>query len=119
MHPPESVSTVQEDNTHWCLRLPVLATHPVFSGHFPGLPILPGVVQVDWAVRLAQGLIPELRCAPPCLEIEHLKFQAVVRPGIELQLRLHWQADHRRLAFDYTHEGRTCSNGRLRFGVAP
>jgi len=29
------------------------ADHPAFDGHFPHNPILPGVVQIDWALRLA------------------------------------------------------------------
>jgi 3-hydroxymyristoyl/3-hydroxydecanoyl-(acyl carrier protein) dehydratase len=31
------------------VRLPFAADHPVFSGHFPGQPIVPGVLLLDWA----------------------------------------------------------------------
>ena len=29
--------------------LPFTADHPVFPGHFPGRPIIPGVLLLDWA----------------------------------------------------------------------
>ncbi|MGP1628437.1 MAG: 3-hydroxyacyl-ACP dehydratase FabZ family protein [Giesbergeria sp.] len=29
--------------------LPYSADHPVFAGHFPGQPIVPGVLLLDWA----------------------------------------------------------------------
>ena len=31
------------------ISLPFAADHPVFSGHFPGRPIVPGVLLLDWA----------------------------------------------------------------------
>jgi 3-hydroxymyristoyl/3-hydroxydecanoyl-(acyl carrier protein) dehydratase len=31
------------------VALPFAADHPVFAGHFPGQPIVPGVLLLDWA----------------------------------------------------------------------
>jgi 3-hydroxymyristoyl/3-hydroxydecanoyl-(acyl carrier protein) dehydratase len=31
------------------ITLPFAADHPVFAGHFPGRPIVPGVLLLDWA----------------------------------------------------------------------
>ena len=84
-----------------------------FAGHFPGVAILPGVVQVDWAVHFARLHLP-LRGEFSALE--GLKFLAVVRPGEKLHLRLGWDADQRRLDFSYAGGEGKCSTGRLVFG---
>ena len=115
MHLPEPTSITATDVTCWQLQLHVPHDHPRFAGHFPGLPILPGVVQLDWAVRLARRLIPGLADHPPCHSVEQLKFQAVVTPGTTLQLVLHWNPDDHLLNFTFTHGERVCSSGRLRF----
>lgn len=52
-----------------------------FDGHFPGLPVLPGVVQLGVAARIAAS---RFQAASSPLEIRRLKFAAVVRPGIEV-----------------------------------
>jgi acyl-CoA synthetase (AMP-forming)/AMP-acid ligase II len=81
-----------------------------FEGHFPQAPILPGVVLVDWAVRLSReafGLSGGL------LRMETLKFQQLVRPGIELTAELAWAPG--RLDFKFTSSHGVHAGGRLRF----
>ena len=83
--------------------------HAAFQGHFPGQPILPGVVQVDWALRLGAELFGPLG---DFRALEHLKFQATIGPEEAVTLRLAWDADQRLLAFEY--EGK--SKGFAVFG---
>lgn len=83
-----------------------------FPDHFPGLPILPGVVQIDWSVRFARerlGLQGEFRAA------ENLKFLSIVRPGARLQLKL--SLNRGRLAFEYGDGAKKYSSGVLVFGA--
>lgn len=62
----------------------VAPDHPAFAGHFPGQPILPGVVLLDWATN-ALGVALG-RPVPPC-EITTAKFLQPVRPGTSLLIR--------------------------------
>lgn len=60
------------------LRFP--AAHPVFAGHFPGAPMVPG------ALLLAVAL-DALGLARPGLEIASAKFLHPVPPEIEVEVR--------------------------------
>ncbi|HUN71767.1 MAG TPA: hypothetical protein VMU52_05605 [Steroidobacteraceae bacterium] len=64
--------------------LPIAAGHPAFDGHFPGAPVLPGVVLLDEAIRaieLADGGTPR------CWRVASAKFLRAVVPGEALTLQ--------------------------------
>ncbi|CAG9227303.1 AMP-dependent synthetase [Paraburkholderia tropica] len=88
------------------LRVPHTLAH--FAGHFPGLPILPGVVQVDWALRFADEWVPGARALA---SVEQLKFMAPVPPGVLLKLVLKHDAARRRIAFVWRFGERDCASG--------
>lgn len=65
------------------ITLPIAANHPAFDGHFPGAPVLPGVVLLDetiHAVELADG------GEPRCWRVTTVKFLRVIGPGEALVL---------------------------------
>ena len=86
-----------------------------FSGHFPTAPVLPGVVQVQWAHTLA---VEWLNLPPRFGGMEVLKFQQLVRPGDTLELSLRFDAERAKLYFAFRHQGAPCSSGRLLFETA-
>lgn len=92
------------------LRLRLPSTLMQFEGHFPGSPILPGVTQVDWAVRLASARLP---VSGHFSALAGIKFMHVIAPGAEVDLDLHWTPGA--LGFRYTHAERVCSQGRVLF----
>jgi 3-hydroxymyristoyl/3-hydroxydecanoyl-(acyl carrier protein) dehydratase len=83
-----------------------------FAGHFPGMPILPGVVQIDWSIRLGRARLP-LRGG--FAAAAQLKFLAIVRPGAQLTLTLELKAENTKLNFSYAGAGRKYSSGTLVF----
>ena len=99
-----------ETQGEWSLQLAVPPDLAYFSGHFPRAPVLPGVVQVEWALKLGQQLmnLPEKFAG-----MEVLKFQQLVRPGDEVQLHLRFDPVRSKLYFAYRNETATCSSGRI------
>ncbi|MDG1462053.1 MAG: hydroxymyristoyl-ACP dehydratase [Gammaproteobacteria bacterium] len=62
-----------------------------FVGHFPDEPILPGVVQVDWALHYAKEIGFS---AASFAGFSRVKFKAVVRPEVELDLNIRRSSDN-------------------------
>jgi 3-hydroxymyristoyl/3-hydroxydecanoyl-(acyl carrier protein) dehydratase len=85
----------------------------VFRGHFPSRPIVPGVVQIGWAVDIAraEGLV-----AGAFTGISAAKFRRVLQPGLDLGLRLDGQDERRQLSFEYSLGSMVVSGGRVQFG---
>lgn len=88
--------------------------HPAFAGHFPGMPILPGVVLLDaaaHAVSQAQGITT--RC-----QISTAKFLSPVGPGETLVIS--WsQPASGSMRFDISSGARKVATGTLAFSLAP
>ncbi len=106
---PEVLEQSQTEG-EWNLQLAVPPDLAYFTGHFPQAPVLPGVVQVDWAMNLGQQLmsLPHVFAG-----MEVLKFQQLVRPGDEIQLHLRFDAERSKLYFTYRNATATCSSGRI------
>ena len=66
-------------------RFDIPLDHPCFPGHFPGQPILPGVLLLERVMSLAQT-----RLARPLGEctVYNVKFLAAVAPGDVLEVQL-------------------------------
>lgn len=106
---PIRVSQAREGD-EWRLVLDVPLDLAHFAGHFPTAPVLPGVVQVDWALSLAR----ELMTLPPRFGgMEVLKFQQLVRPGDRIGLTLRFDAERGKLYFAYHHADAPCASGRI------
>lgn len=78
-----------------------------FQGHFPDFPLLPGVVQVHWALGYARQHLG-LAASPAGAQ---LKFRRPLRPWDRLTLALAVQG--RRLSFTYRRDGEACATGSL------
>lgn len=67
----------------WVQPLPIAADHPAYAGHFPGQPILPGVVLLDAALH---ALATQQGLAGDVVQLNAAKFLSPVRPGEALTL---------------------------------
>jgi 3-hydroxymyristoyl/3-hydroxydecanoyl-(acyl carrier protein) dehydratase len=102
--------TEREQDGIWTLLLQLPPELIHFDGHFPQAPVLPGVLQVGWALALAA---PRLGTSMHCREMESLKFQQLLRPCDEVELTLRLDATRGKLHFAYHLAGAHASSGRL------
>jgi 3-hydroxymyristoyl/3-hydroxydecanoyl-(acyl carrier protein) dehydratase len=69
------------DQSH-SLSIPL--EHPAYAGHFPGNPIVPGALLLQWLVVLVERGYPNQRL----LEVASIKFLAEVKPGDHLDVNI-------------------------------
>lgn len=67
----------------------IATDHPAFAGHFPGQPLLPGVVLLAEVMEAAR-LQPALAQRVGAGSFSNAKFLSPVRPGSTLQIELQW-----------------------------
>ena len=82
------------------------------QGHFPDRPVLPGVVQIHWAVELAKS---SLGLDAAFKGIEALKFHRIIEPQTPLRLTLELATATGKLLFSYQSDVGVCSQGRILF----
>ena len=107
---PPVLSWIKEDSRHRLL-LNVLPHMDCFRGHYPGNPILPGVIQVHWAVGVSMGLFG---FASLPADIKRLKFKNIVQPPRVIELDLRRSAANL-VNFQFSSAGRIHSMGSLAF----
>jgi len=81
-------------------------------GHFPGKPILAGVVQLHWAIQLARTVFTSLNNFKG---IEALKFHRIIEPHTPLTLVLEQSETTGKLHFSFSSDLGMHSQGRLLF----
>ena len=97
-----------DDGVILTIRVP--ADLDYFKGHFPGQPILAGVVQLDWAI--GYGLEHLAMGSDSVERVEVLKFQVIIPPDTLLTLRLDKKSAHK-FTFVYDSALGTHSSGRV------
>jgi len=94
-----------------CLVPPDLSCFP---GHFPGSPMVPGVLQLDWALGLAEVWLGH---APRVLEIESLKLLLPLEPGARFRIRVE-QPKSTQLRVKLWSDGEVFAKARIRIAEA-
>ncbi|QNK67724.1 AMP-binding protein [Variovorax sp. PAMC26660] len=108
-----ALAQLAEDTTPVQMALAVPADHPVFAGHFPGQPLLPGALvlaEVMEAIQRVPALVTRLGANPT---LAAAKFLAPVRPGSTLAIELLPEAGTGRgVRFDVRCDGVVAVSGR-------
>jgi hypothetical protein len=111
---PEA-SWVERSAARAVLRFEVDPALRVLEGHFPELPVVPGVAQIDWAIGWACEAFGLARTVQ---RMEVIKFQALMLPGHAVQLELDYAPGKHVVTFRYARAATPYSSGRLVF-LAP
>jgi 3-hydroxymyristoyl/3-hydroxydecanoyl-(acyl carrier protein) dehydratase len=91
------------------VKLPIGSDHPAYAGHFPGRPILPGVVLLAEALAAVES-----QSGRPAQEwsIASAKFLRTVSPGAPLTL-MHESVGPDKVSFEIRSGGELVASGTL------
>ncbi|MDB5050197.1 MAG: hypothetical protein JWO30_3268 [Fibrobacteres bacterium] len=104
---PVILETRRLENGAAVLELEIPAELEHFRGHFPQLPLLPGVVQLDWAILEGARLFGPFGAFRG---LQALKFQRPIFPGMRISLELARLKDKSGISFKYdSSQGRHAS----------
>jgi 3-hydroxyacyl-[acyl-carrier-protein] dehydratase len=93
---------------HLALELCVPATHPALPGHFPGAPVVPGVLLIDLLLDAAERALG--RALEPHA-LAHVKFLAPLLPA--QVARADASLEGTRLRFRVEHAGQPLASGLM------
>ncbi|HYN55356.1 MAG TPA: hypothetical protein VES38_11710 [Methylotenera sp.] len=85
------------------------ADHPAFAGHFPGTPIVPGVVLLDEAIH---AIVADTGLTATAWQISSVKFLSPLKPG-EAVIIEHEQLTNGAIRFEVLGESRQIVTGSL------
>jgi 3-hydroxymyristoyl/3-hydroxydecanoyl-(acyl carrier protein) dehydratase len=83
-----------------------------FRGHFPGFAILPGVVQLDWAIQYGRE---HFVLGAVFANTIRIKFRKPIRPNHHLTLKIKYVPARNCIYFDYADAEGACSSGQVGF----
>ncbi len=115
MRLPEILAVDRPAEGQVVLTLSLPGESAVFAAHFPGQPILPGVVQLDWAIRLADRYLGTGQRVACDFQV---KFRRVIPPESPVTLTLRLDAA-RRLDLEYRIGEEIAATGRIALGARP
>ena len=107
-----AVRLIEEGGEQVLLELRVPSALLYFDGHFTSAPVLPGVVQVDWAILFARRYFA---ITGDFCGMHALKFQQMIRPDRPVRLALRFEATSQCLHFRYLSDAGPHASGRILF----
>lgn len=98
----------------WTFNIYLAPTLIYFEGHFDEQAVLPGVVQIEWIVKLAERAL-----AKPLLfaGMRNIKFMHIMKPNLDLQVVIEFLPEKSQLKFCYLRKSKEYSKGIIEVGI--
>jgi 3-hydroxyacyl-[acyl-carrier-protein] dehydratase len=121
----DRITTLDLPNRRITTACQVPEQSPVFEGHFPGYPILPGVLMIETMAQTGGWLVlAMLGCTrmPFLMQVEKAKMRSFVTPGQALEgeaTLLHDGSGYAVVKAALSAGGRKVTEAEIRYGVVP
>lgn len=122
----DRILEVSEDGMHGKGLKNVTINEPFFQGHYPGMPIMPGVLIVESMAQVGAAILlmnPKLKGLVPLIgAIDNVKFKRLVQPGDQLILDMEilWlRGSIGRTKGTATVDGELAASMEMTFKLAP
>lgn len=92
----DKVEAVDLDRGTLKARSVVPDKSPVFEGHFPGMPLVPGVLLIETMAQASGMLVlaaKDFTAMPFLMSVDGAKMRAFVEPGAVLEIEAHLEHD--------------------------
>ncbi len=92
----------------------VTINEPCFQGHFPGMPVMPGVLQLEAMAQTGGLLINQISKSdgrlPYFMAIDNARFRRVIKPGDQMRIEIEFTVIKTKLA---KFQGKVFVDGEL------
>ena len=104
-----SINVIEQHDDSVLLNLTINADLRCFRGHFDDVAVVPGVVQLDWAIIFAREY---LLMQGDVLDVSVLKFQKLLLPEMKVQLEI-LKKSPKKFTFNYCMDDDKFSSARV------
>jgi 3-hydroxymyristoyl/3-hydroxydecanoyl-(acyl carrier protein) dehydratase len=111
-HPEILFKSCSPNKVEIGLRIPKDLSY--LEGHFPSFPVVPGIVQLHWAVEFSREVF---KIFGPISSGEKIKFNTLMRPMDEPRLLLEHFSEKSLVVYHYKSDEKMYASGRLIYAL--